>query len=102
MNVGFIGCGNIAYFHADVLKALDVNISAVSARENSPNIGPFSEKYDIRNQYTHWQEMVENEVLDALWVVASWDEMDKLLLPVIKLGLPTFFEKPVKFWSNWF
>ena len=28
MNVGFIGCGRIAHFHADVLKELDANILA--------------------------------------------------------------------------
>jgi len=61
MKIGFIGCGKIAHFHANVLRELGVNIIAVSARENSPNIVPFTEKYHIPNQYTQWQEMVENE-----------------------------------------
>ena len=95
MDIGFIGCGNIAHFHADALKALDVSIVAVTARENSPNIIPFSEKYNIKHQYTQWEAMVEKEALDALWVVASWDQMDQLLLPLIKSGIPLLLEKPV-------
>ena len=94
-NIGFIGCGNIAHFHADTLMALNQNIVAVSARKNSPNLSPFSEKYGINRQYTDWQKMVENENLDALWVVASWNQMDDLLIPLIKTDLPLFLEKPV-------
>ena len=94
-NIGFIGCGNIAHFHIAVLKELNQNIVAVSARKNSPNIVPFSNKYGINRKYTDWQKMVENERIDALWVMASWSEMDKLLIPLIKTGLPLFLEKPV-------
>jgi predicted dehydrogenase len=95
INLGFIGCGDIAHFHADVLKELDMNIIAVSGRKFSPNIAPFSKKYGIRNQYSDWQLMVNNEDIDALWVMASWDQMDQMLIPLIETGLPLFLEKPV-------
>ena len=95
MNIGFIGCGKIAYYHADVLIDLGVNIASVSARKNSPNIISFTEKYNINKYYTNWRTMLKNESLDALWVVASWDQLDKLLIPLIKTGMPLFLEKPV-------
>ena len=95
MNVGFIGCGRIAHFHADVLKELDVNILAVSARDNSPSLISFAEKFDIENKYTNWETMVERESLDVLWVMASWDKMDSLLIPLIKTRIPLFLEKPI-------
>jgi predicted dehydrogenase len=95
LNIGFIGCGNIAHFHADVLKALGVNISAVSARENSPNISQFSKKYKIQKQYADWRKMVDNEALDALWAVPSWTQLDTMLIPLIETGVPLFLEKPV-------
>ena len=100
MKIGFIGCGNIAPYHANVLKELDVNIVAVSARENSPNIVLFSDKYNVRSQYNQWQKMVENEELDALWVVASWDQMDTMLIPLIETGTPLFLEKPIALSSD--
>jgi predicted dehydrogenase len=95
MNIGFIGCGNIAHFHADVLNALDVNIIAVSARKNSKKIGPFCEKYNIKKHYSDWHIMMEKENLDALWVMTTWNKMDDLLLPLIETGLPLFLEKPI-------
>ena len=100
MNIGFIGCGNIAHFHADTLTALNQNIVAVSSRKNSPNIVPFSKKYGINRQYTDWQKMVGNENLDALWVVASWDQMDTMLIPLIETGTPLFLEKPIALSSD--
>ncbi len=95
MKIGFIGCGLIAHFHADVFKELGVNIFAVSARDNSSNLIPFAEKFGIGNRYTNWETMVEKESLDVLWVMASWDQMDSLLIPLIKTGIPLFLEKPI-------
>jgi predicted dehydrogenase len=95
MKIGFIGCGNIAHFHADVLIALDVNIIAVSAREDSKKIGPFCEKYNITKHYSDWRIMVAKENLDALWVMTTWNQMDDLLLPLIESELPLFLEKPI-------
>jgi predicted dehydrogenase len=95
MNIGFIGCGNIAHFHADVLNALDVNLVAVSARENSKHIELFCKKYSVKKKYTDWRIMMKKENLDALWVMATWNQMDDLLLPLIRTGLPLFLEKPI-------
>ena len=95
MNIGFIGCGSIAHFHAEALIELGIKISAVSSRPNSPNISQFSKKYNIKNKYSQWEKMVQMENLDALWVVVSWHQMDSLLIPLIQTGIPLFLEKPV-------
>ena len=39
--------------------------------------------------------MIRKESLDVLWVMASWDQMDSLLIPLIKTGIPLFLEKPI-------
>ena len=95
MNMGFIGCGKIAYYHAQVFKRLNINIAAVASRENSSNLLPFCEKFSIDNKYTNWITMVEKESLDALWVMIGWDQMDSLLIPLIKTKIPLFLEKPI-------
>ncbi len=100
MNVGFIGCGRIAHFHADVFKKLGVNIVAVASREHSSNLSQFAERYMINKKYTDWEKMVEKEHLDALWVMASWDQMDSLLIPLIKTSIPLFLEKPIALCSK--
>jgi len=97
MNVGFIGCGSIAYYHAKVFKSLNINIAAVASRENSANLLPFCGKFGIDNKYTNWKTMVEKESLDALWVMIGWDQMDSLLIPLVKTKIPLFLEKPIAF-----
>ena len=43
----FVGCGKIAYCHADVILSLGHQIIGVAARTKSPTIGLFSEKYRV-------------------------------------------------------
>ena len=47
----FVGCGKIAYYHADVILAHGHQSIGVAARPHSPTIGLFSEKYQINNCY---------------------------------------------------
>ena len=94
MNIGFIGCGSIANFHADVLQYLQKDIIA-AADPKQENLKKFQQKYNIINVYSSWLEMINNENLDAIWVTASWNVIDKILLDVLECEIPTFFEKPV-------
>jgi len=95
LRAGFIGCGNISHFHADVLKKLDVNIVAAAYRFDQGKAELFNAKYGPLKIYSDWKLMTESESLDFLWVAASWDIIDDLLIPVMEYNLPVFFEKPV-------
>ncbi len=94
MNIGFIGCGNIANFHADVLKFLKKELTA-AADNNFDSLKQFQIKYNVKSGYYSWKEMLEKESLDAIWVTVSWNVVDNLLLDILSYGIPTFFEKPV-------
>lgn len=95
IRIGFVGCGKIAAFHADVLKHLGAEIVGLTARSVSERSTGFMAKYGVNGFYTSWEKMVEVEKPDGLWVLPGWDAIDKLLLPVLGSGVPTFFEKPV-------
>jgi predicted dehydrogenase len=95
LQVGMIGCGNIAGFHADVLKFLGITIRAVCGSPNSSRVCSFADTYGIEKRYGTWQEMAATEKFDALWVVAKWDTIDSILLPLLQVKTPVFFEKPV-------
>lgn len=99
-NIGFIGCGKISHFHADVLKSLGHSITAVSSRKDSKTISGFAEKYNVPAKYDNWKSMVENENVDCLWVTASWDVIDKLLLDLVQVDIPIFIEKPIALGSQ--
>ncbi len=95
LNVGFIGCGKIAGFHADALKTFGVNISAVSYHSNLENVKIFQSKYDTGNIYNDWREMCLKNKFDFLWVIPSWDQIDQIFEEIIEIGIPAFFEKPL-------
>ena len=95
--VGFIGCGHISYYHAEVLKSLGVTLQAVSARKGSKNIRDFSEKYGIENRYDDWEKMINDQNLDAIWVLASEKAINENICKILEYGIDSFFEKPVGF-----
>lgn len=100
MKIVFIGCGNIAHFHADALVAAGASITACAFRSNLNRALDFKNKYGLRNIFADWNEMIISENPDAIWVCASWENSDKLLMPVTTTGLPVFFEKPVALSSD--
>jgi predicted dehydrogenase len=97
MKIGFIGCGNIASYHADVLVDLGHRIQAVTYRSNTRRAQKFAEDYGVGSLFadSDWRRMVQEEALDALWVLPSWDQIDLMFQEVIEAGIPAFFEKPI-------
>lgn len=95
MRAGLIGCGKIAQFHVDVLKSIGVELAALSYRSDLGKAKAFCDKNSIPSLYPDWRKMVEKESPDLLWVMADWESIDGMLLPVLELRIPVFFEKPV-------
>ena len=95
LSFAFIGCGNAARFHADVLSGLNHRIIAVSARKQSPHIVAFAKEYQVPYIYDNWQKILAQEKPDALIVAVSWDQTEKIIEDVIKSGIPCLIEKPI-------
>ena len=98
--IAFIGCGNIARYHAEVLLSLGCSIVAVAARKGSANINNFAKIYGIPAKYHCWKRMIKNENIDAIIVTASWDSIDNIILPLLKYDIPCFVEKPIALTSK--
>jgi len=97
MDIGFIGCGNIASYHADVLVDLGHRIRAVTYRSNTRRAEKFAKDYGVDSLYpdSDWEHMTEKVGLDALWVIPSWDQINLIFQDIIETGIPAFFEKPL-------
>ena len=91
----FVGCGKIAYCHADVILSLGHQIIGVAARTKSPTIGLFSEKYQINNCYDDFHKMFNKLQPDAVILCTSWDQTEKIIEDVINYDIPVLVEKPV-------
>lgn len=92
---GFIGCGSIAQYHADVIKSLGHCIQSVAARPKSNNIDTFKKKYNVKNTYDNYQIMLRCENLDALIVCVSWKSTEKIIGDICSYKIPSLIEKPV-------
>ncbi len=95
LKAGLIGCGGIARFHADILRDIGINLHAACSSAASTRLSAFSQEYSIPHIYKTWQQMMDEESLDAVFVFAPWDLIDGMLLPLLKFKRPIFFEKPV-------
>jgi len=95
----FIGCGKIAYCHADVIKHLGHTIEAVVARPGSVNIDGFAEKYAVGKKIygvegflKYWGK--SDNVIDCILVCTPWDVTEGVLRQLLPLGVPVMSEKP--------
>ena len=94
---GFIGCGKMAEFHADVVRHLGHEILLVVARENSTHIDGFAQKYNIPLKFRGMSSFLKSkdkEKLDAIIICVSWDTNETILKDVLNLGVPILVEKP--------
>src|SRR3989338_10325808 len=100
IRIGFIGCGKMADFHAQVLRHLGVKIWSVCGATPDGHAKAFAKRYNIPKIYPNAKALLNGEKVDAFWVVASWHALEGLLMPAIKTNIPCFFEKPVALRSN--
>lgn len=100
LRVGFIGCGSIASFHADVLKYLGVQITSLSYKSNKTRAEAFAQKYGVGKIYTDWRKMTVESEVDFLWVIPSWDQINLIFEEITAIGIPAFFEKPLALSSD--
>lgn len=100
LRFGFIGCGNVARYHADVVRALGHDVRAVAARANSPRMDSFAHEYQINHKFDDWRSMLGQGGLDAVIMATSWDQTGSLAQGVIQSGLPVLIEKPLALTSQ--
>ena len=96
----FIGCGKIAQFHADAIRYLGHSIDVVVAKENSPNIDGFAERYGVAKKIhgigsflAHYDKF--SDTVDCILVCTPWDVTENVLRQLLPLGVPIMAEKPV-------
>ena len=100
LRFAFIGCGKIAHFHADVIRAQGHKIVSVAARSKSKNIDHFSAKYNIESCYHDFKQMLDEQQLDAVVVCVTWNLTQNIIVDIINYGIPVLVEKPVALTSQ--
>jgi len=76
MNFAIIGTGRIAHEHAKVINTLGHNV-------------------DFYNSKTYNIKYIRSNSTDVIVVAVTWTETEKIIEPLIELGIPILIEKPV-------
>ena len=93
MKLILVGYGNIAKFHIEAFRSLDVDIIASCNRSEEKNFLAKTEA-GIKNTYKSINEMIENESFDGILCCVSYYNIFKVAKILIPLGVPIFLEKP--------
>jgi len=65
---GVLGCGNIAHQFAQSIAKVDSGIIYAVASNTSNKAKLFAEQYDINHYYTGYNDLVNNENIDAIYI----------------------------------
>lgn len=94
INVGVIGCGSRGHGHIQILSDFDdTNLIAVcDPVENARNRA--GDEFDISNRYETIDELLDKEILDAVFVATPAHINGEAALPCLERGINTLLEKP--------
>lgn len=94
LDVGFIGSGTVARWHADTLTSLDATLAAVA--DIDPDVrGSFAETYAIPERYEEYGRMLEAEDLDAVVVAVPNALHADCAVAALDAGVNVLCEKPL-------
>ena len=94
LDVGFIGGGTVARWHADTLASLDATLAAVA--DISPDVrASFAETYGVYERYEDYEQMLETEDLDAVVVAVPNALHADCAVAALDAGVNVLCEKPL-------
>ena len=94
--LAIIGCGNIANFHVDAFKSINMEINHCASSINSKTINKFAKRHRIKNIWKNPYQLAKSaKKLDGVILCAPTSKNSKILDILIEQKVPTLVEKPV-------
>jgi len=90
----FIGCGNISYYHAEVILDLGHKIIGAGGKFKSKSSWKFAQKYQLPI-YSDIHLLLQELKPDAIILCVTWDQTEKILADIVNFKIPVLVEKPV-------
>ncbi|TDL31171.1 inositol 2-dehydrogenase [Jeotgalibacillus sp. S-D1] len=95
IKIGIAGLGRLGLIHADnIYKMKHVELTAISNLDESVN-KQVQEKYQVPYAYTTYEEMIENDELDAVCIVTPSGFHTSHIQLALEHDLHVFCEKPI-------
>jgi predicted dehydrogenase len=91
---GIVGTGGIANSMAGMIKMADASeIGAVSSRRME-TAKAFANDHDVPNAFDSWQEMIDSDVVDAIYVATPTSVREEICIAAATSGKHVLGEKP--------
>ena len=91
---GIVGTGGIANAMAGMIKVADTSeIGAVSSRRIEI-AQAFAKEHDVPNAFDSWQQMIDSDVVDAIYVATPTSVREEICIAAAKGGKHVLGEKP--------
>jgi predicted dehydrogenase len=91
---GIVGTGGIANSMAGMIGMADASeIGAVSSRRMESAKG-FAQDHDVPNAFDSWQEMIDSDVVDAIYVATPTSVREEICIAAAQGGKHVLGEKP--------
>lgn len=91
---GIVGTGGIANSMAGMIRMADASeIGAVSSRRIK-TAQEFANDHDVPNAFDSWQEMIDSDVVDAIYVATPTSVREEICIAAAKGGKHVLGEKP--------
>lgn len=97
LRIGMIGAGNIANFHLEAYKSVEMAEIVAACDINPERLAETAEKFGIKNTYNSVEEMLANEQLDAADVCVWNVSHAKCAIAALNAGLHVICEKPMAY-----
>ena len=95
LNVGFLGTGYIADWHAQALRSVhDIQLAAVCDRDLA-RVQAFAARYGVARVHTSLSEMLSEGRLDVVHVLLPPELHAQTAAEIINAGLHVLLEKPM-------
>lgn len=94
INIGLIGCGEIAEFHARALKNIDDVIIAGAYDLDAGTAQSFGKKFNVRI-YSKLSNLLSDKAINAVYVLTRHNSHAEIIGKCLAAGKHVFCEKPL-------
>ncbi len=95
VRIGVIGLGWFGEIHCDAIRANPaLELTALCTRTES-RLEELARKYDVKQTFTDYHELLANPDIDAVSIVTMWDQHTAPTLAALAAGKHVFLEKPM-------
>ena len=94
IKIGFISAGFISQI-AHLPSFYDDKGKSFALSELNKDLDKVSKKYQIKKIKKSYKDMIDNEKLDGLVLVANRSNVEKIACDILMRGIPLFSEKPM-------